>query len=171
MNILLLGYGKMGQMIDQLANQQGHTIVGKIDNSEELKAYDASQADVAIDFSQPDAAVGNIKWCIDHQIPVAVGTTGWLEQKAELDAYCADHDGTYLYASNFSIGVNLFFKLNEYLAKLMSTQDSYAVSTKEIHHTAKKDSPSGTSITLAEGILKHLKEKKNWVNQASENPE
>jgi len=170
MNILLLGYGKMGQMIDHLATKQGHQIVGKIDNSTELEDLDSSSADVAIDFSQPDAAVNNIKWCIDHNIPVAVGTTGWLEQKKSLDQYCESNKGTYLYASNFSIGVNLFFKLNESLAKIMAGQ-GYQISTKEVHHTAKKDSPSGTSITLAEGILKNNSEKKLWVNKPTTNKE
>ncbi|MFT6873438.1 MAG: 4-hydroxy-tetrahydrodipicolinate reductase, partial [Roseivirga sp.] len=152
MNILLLGYGKMGQLIDQLATEAGHQIVAKIniDNRQDLESIDSNSVDVAIDFSQPEAAVENIKWCIDHQIPVAVGTTGWLDKKNEVDAYCKLHDGTYLYASNFSIGVNLFFKLNEQLAQLMNSQARYTVKTKEIHHTHKLDAPSGTSITLAE---------------------
>jgi len=170
MRLLLLGYGKMGQLIDKLATAQGHKVVGKIniDNRNELEQLDAKSVDVAIDFSQPAAAVENIKWCIDHQIPVAVGTTGWLEQKDDVDQYCKENSGTYLYASNFSIGVNLFFKLNERLAQLMNEQDQYAISTKEIHHTQKLDAPSGTSITLAEGILKHIDRKSNWVNQETD---
>ncbi|WP_420386098.1 4-hydroxy-tetrahydrodipicolinate reductase [Roseivirga sp.] len=172
MKILLLGYGKMGQLIDQLATEKGHEIVGKIniDNRHELDSLDASQVDVAIEFSQPEAAVENIKWCLENQIPVAVGTTGWLDQKADIDSYCKDKGGTYLYASNYSIGVNIFFKLNEYLAQIMASQ-SYEVSTKEIHHTSKKDAPSGTSITLAEGILRHLKNKTKWVNQSTDRSE
>lgn len=172
MKILLLGYGKMGQLIDQLATEKGHEIVGKIniDNRHELDSLDASQVDVAIEFSQPEAAVENIKWCLEKQIPVAVGTTGWLELKSAIDSYCEDKGGTYLYASNYSIGVNIFFKLNEYLAQIMASQ-SYEVSTKEIHHTSKKDAPSGTSITLAEGILKHLKNKTKWVNQSTDRSE
>ncbi len=167
MNILLLGYGKMGQLIDQLATKAGHQIVAKIniDNREELDGLDFSQIDVAIDFSQPIAAVDNIKWCIDHDIPVAVGTTGWLDRRAEVDSYCHERGGTYLYASNFSIGVNLFFKLNKQLAKLMNTQKQYSVRTKEIHHTQKLDAPSGTSITIAEGIIEQLDDKTNWVNK------
>ncbi len=170
MNILLLGYGKMGQLIDQLATEAGHQIVAKIniDNRQDLESIDSNSVDVAIDFSQPEAAVENIKWCIDHQIPVAVGTTGWLDKKNEVDAYCKLHDGTYLYASNFSIGVNLFFKLNEQLAQLMNSQSQYTVKTKEIHHTHKLDAPSGTSITLAEGILKHLERKSDWVNHKAD---
>lgn len=170
MNILLLGYGKMGQLIDKLATEKGHTIVGRIniDNRNELDALDSSRVDVAIEFSQPEAAVENIKWCLERQIPVAVGTTGWLDKRAEINSFCEEKNGTYLFASNFSIGVNIFFKLNEYLAKMMADQD-YAVTTKEIHHTSKKDAPSGTSITLAEGILKHLTSKKSWVNHETNN--
>jgi len=169
MKILLLGYGKMGQLIDKLATAQGHSIVGKIsiDNLQDLDTIDKDQVDVAIDFSQPEAAVENIKWCIDRSIPVAVGTTGWLSQKAQVDAYCEKHNGTYLYASNFSIGVNIFFKLNEYLAKLMNGQ-AYDISTKEVHHTQKVDSPSGTSITIAEGIIRYTDAKDKWINGPSE---
>lgn len=172
MRILLLGYGKMGQLIEQMAQGQGHEIVGRIniDNREQLANFSKENADVAIDFSQPEAAVDNIKWCIDQQIPVAVGTTGWLEQKDAVDAYCREKNGTYLYASNFSIGVNIFFKLNERLAQLMNGQ-KYDISTKEIHHTQKLDAPSGTSITLAEGIVNNSEGKSKWVNEASTNPD
>jgi 4-hydroxy-tetrahydrodipicolinate reductase len=172
MNILLLGYGKMGQLIDELATAQGHHVVERIhvDNRELLETLDPKTIDVAIEFSQPEAAVENIKWCLQRQIPVAVGTTGWLDQKPEIDAYCSQHKGTYLFASNYSIGVNIFFRLNEYLAQLMASQ-AYEVSTKEIHHTSKKDAPSGTSITLAEGILKHLTQKKKWVNHSTNQPD
>lgn len=172
MNILLLGYGKMGQLIDKLASGQGYVIVGKIniDNRQELEQFDRNSVDVAIDFSQPEAAVENIKWCIDRKIPVAVGTTGWLGQKEEVDAYCQANDGTYLYASNFSIGVNIFFKLNEKLAQLMNGQ-GYKISTKEIHHTQKLDAPSGTAITLAEGIINNNQEKSKWVNETSSQKE
>lgn len=170
MKILLLGYGKMGQLIDRLATEAGHQIVAKIniDNRQVLDTLDKSLVDVAIDFSQPEAAIDNIKWCINHKIPVAVGTTGWLDQKSKVDTYCQNNHGTYLYASNFSIGVNLFFRLNEQLAKLMNSQKQYAVKTKEIHHTQKLDAPSGTSITIAEGILKHVDRKSNWVNSETE---
>lgn len=169
MRILLLGYGKMGQLIDQLATGQGHEIVGRIhiDNQNERDQFNRSNTDVAIDFSQPEAAVENIKWCIDHQIPVAVGTTGWLDQKEAVDTYCDQNNGTYLYASNFSIGVNIFFQLNEKLAQLMNGQ-GYQIKTKEIHHTQKLDAPSGTAITLAEGIINHIDEKNDWVNQESD---
>ncbi len=172
MKILLLGYGKMGQLIDQLATEAGHHIVAKINinNRQELDTLDTKSVDVAIEFSQPEAAFENIKWCIEHQIPVAVGTTGWLDKKDEIDALCESSNGTYLYASNFSIGVNLFFKLNEQLAKLMNRQNQYRVSTKEIHHTHKVDAPSGTSITIAEGILNNLDRKSEWVNHKTDSP-
>lgn len=172
MKILLLGYGKMGQLIDKLATAKGHEIVGKIniDNRNELDQFNSSNVDAAIEFSQPEAAVENIKWCLERQIPVAVGTTGWLDKRAEINSFCEENSGTYLFASNFSIGVNIFFKLNEYLAQMMADQD-YSVTTKEIHHTSKKDAPSGTSITLAEGILKHVTSKKSWVNQETDNAE
>ena len=172
MKILLLGYGKMGQLIDKLATAKGHEIVGKIniDNRNELDQFNSSNVDAAIEFSQPEAAVENIKWCLERQIPVAVGTTGWLDKRAEINSFCEENSGTYLFASNFSIGVNIFFKLNEYLAQMMADQD-YSVTTKEIHHTSKKDAPSGTSITLAEGILKHVTSKKSWVNQKTDNAE
>lgn len=172
MKILLLGYGKMGQLIDKLATAKGHEIVGKIniDNRNELDQFNSSNVDAAIEFSQPEAAVENIKWCLERQIPVAVGTTGWLDKRAEINSFCEENNGTYLFASNFSIGVNIFFKLNEYLAQMMADQD-YSITTKEIHHTSKKDAPSGTSITLAEGILKHVTSKKSWVNQETDNAE
>ena len=172
MNILLLGYGKMGQMIDKLATAKGHHIAAKInvDNQEALKELDTTQIDVAIDFSQPSAAVNNIKWCIDQQIPVAVGTTGWLDQKAEVDAYCLAKNGTYLYASNFSIGVNIFFKVNAFLARLMNSQSSYAVSMAEIHHTQKLDAPSGTAITLAEGVIEQVDRLSGWTEASEPQP-
>lgn len=172
MNILLLGYGKMGQLIDKLATEKGHRIVAKIniDNRHELDLLDASKVDVAIEFSQPEAAVENIKWCLEKRIPVAVGTTGWLDKRTEINTYCNEMNGTYLFASNYSIGVNIFFKLNEYLAKMMADQE-YAITTKEIHHTSKKDAPSGTSITLAEGILKNISSKKSWVNHETNKAE
>ncbi len=172
MNILLLGYGKMGQKIDALAQQKGHSIIGRIndENRKDLSDLTTDNIDVAIEFSQPDAAPDNIRWCFENGIPVAVGTTGWLDQKETLDKECKSSGGTYLYASNFSIGVNLFFKLNDYLAQLMQHQGQYDIFTKEIHHTAKKDAPSGTAITLAEGILKHFPYKTHWLNEKSKDP-
>jgi 4-hydroxy-tetrahydrodipicolinate reductase len=164
MKILLLGYGKMGKTIESLARERGHEIIGRIDNDNEPKdPFNKENTDVAIEFSQPDSAVKNIKWAIKEGIPVVSGTTGWLERKQEIESFCQDHNGTFFYASNFSIGVNLFFKLNTHLAKLMNAYDSYHVSLEETHHTEKKDAPSGTAITLAEGILEELDRKKTYV--------
>lgn len=167
MNILLLGYGKMGRAIEAIATNRGHHIIGKINehNLNDIKKFNGSNTDAAIEFSQPDAAFNNIKYCIENGIPVLSGTTGWLDKKPAIEELCKNNDGTFFYASNYSIGVNLFFKLNEQLAALMESFDEYNVDIEEIHHTEKKDSPSGTAITLAEGILKHIKSKKQWINK------
>lgn len=164
MNILLLGYGKMGQLIGQLSESRGHSIAGKIniDNRDELDSLDASTIDVAIEFSQPEAAVENIKWALERGIPIVSGTTGWLDQKPELEQLTLDKNGAFFYASNYSIGVNIFFKVNEFLAKLMNETSGYKSSVEEIHHTAKKDAPSGTAITLAEGIINNIEKLNNW---------
>jgi 4-hydroxy-tetrahydrodipicolinate reductase len=164
MNILLLGYGKMGQLIGQLSESRGHSIAGKIniDNLDELNSLDLASIDVAIEFSQPEAAVENIKWAIERGIPIVSGTTGWLDQKPEIEQLTLANNGAFFYASNYSIGVNIFFKVNEFLAKLMNETTGYKSAIEEIHHTAKKDAPSGTAITLAEGIIKNINELKNW---------
>ncbi|TXE12283.1 4-hydroxy-tetrahydrodipicolinate reductase [Algoriphagus aquimarinus] len=164
MNILLLGYGKMGQLIGQLSESRGHTIAAKIniDNRDELDSLDPATIDVAIEFSQPEAAVENIKWAIERGIPIVSGTTGWLDHKAEIERLTLDKNGAFFYASNYSIGVNIFFKVNEFLAKLMNETTGYKSSVEEIHHTAKKDAPSGTAITLAEGIIKNINVLNNW---------
>jgi len=163
MNILLLGYGKMGKAIETIALKRGHSIAGHIDTIEERNAFkDFNKTDVAIEFSQPEVAADNLKFCFDHSIPVVCGTTGWLEQKSVVDAYCLQKEGTLFQASNFSLGVNLFFQLNEYLAKMMDKYSEYNVSIDETHHTQKKDAPSGTAITLAEGLLKNLHQKNAW---------
>ncbi|MDG1277284.1 MAG: 4-hydroxy-tetrahydrodipicolinate reductase [Algoriphagus sp.] len=164
MKILLLGYGKMGQLIGAIAESRGHQIVGKIniDNTSDLEKLDSSLVDVAIEFSQPEAAVKNIKWSLEKGIPIVSGTTGWLDQKAELDSLTKTRNGTFFYASNYSIGVNIFFKVNQFLAKLMNETSGYQVAIEEIHHTAKKDAPSGTAITLAEGILDNIDSLNTW---------
>ncbi|MEY3565381.1 MAG: hypothetical protein RJA23_1551 [Bacteroidota bacterium] len=164
MNIALLGYGKMGKLIGELAEERGHHIAAKVDleNQELRNSLDAKNIDVAIEFSQPEAALENIRWAITNGIPVLSGTTGWLARLSEIEALTHQHQGTFFYASNFSIGVNVFFKVNELLAKLMNETSGYQVSVEEIHHTAKKDAPSGTAITLAEGILKHYAQLKAW---------
>jgi 4-hydroxy-tetrahydrodipicolinate reductase len=170
MKILILGYGKMGKIIEEIAEERGHTIAHKINinNTQALKFIDSSQIDVAIEFSQPDAAFNNISFCLNNNIPVVCGTTGWLNRKAEIDALCKEKNGSFFYASNFSLGVNLFFKLSEILAKMMDQHPNYTSKITEIHHTEKLDAPSGTAITLAEGLIDHLSSKKSWLNEPSE---
>lgn len=168
MKILLLGYGKMGKAIEKLALERGHEITGRID-SKNLGAISTSKADVAIEFSQPEAAFDNIKACIENNIPVVCGTTGWLDKKSEVNKLVEKHNGSFFYASNYSVGVNIFFKLNQQLAALMKSFNQYDVSIDETHHTEKKDAPSGTAITLAEGIIREgIKDK--WVGSPSEKP-
>jgi 4-hydroxy-tetrahydrodipicolinate reductase len=133
-----------------------------------LKFIDPNEIDVAIEFSQPDAAYENIMYCLNHNIPVVSGTTGWLDRKAEVNELCLKNNGTLFYASNFSPGVNLFFKINEILAKMMEQQTGYKSEITEVHHTEKLDSPSGTAITLAEGIIDNLSAKTEWVNEPSD---
>jgi len=171
MRILLIGYGKMGKTIETLALQRNHTVVGKVDPATGLSFDFNTPVDVAIEFTIPESAITNIRLCLDKNIPVLSGTTGWQSHKNEMDDYCRLKQGTFFYASNFSLGVNLFFKMNEQLARMMQGQHAYNVSIEEIHHTQKKDAPSGTAITLAAGILKHLKEKKQWVNHESKKAE
>ena len=149
MKIALLGYGRMGQTIEKIAIDRGHTIVAKIDKDNPDEAY---EADVAINFSIPTAAYENITSAINKKIPVVCGTTGWLDQLDEVESLCQQNEGAFLYASNFSLGVNLFFELNAKLAEMMQKQPLYTASIEEIHHTQKLDKPSGTAITLAEGI-------------------
>ncbi len=170
MKIALIGYGKMGKTIEKIAANRQHSISAKIDkdNQDELQSLNAKNTDVAIEFTQPETAFKNLKYCIDHKIPVVSGTTGWLEQKDELEKYCIAQQGSFFYASNYSIGVNLFFQLNQWLAKLMSEQPQYKVMLEEIHHTEKKDAPSGTALSLVEGILPHYPNKTGWVNEISE---
>lgn len=170
MKIALIGYGKMGKAIEGFALQRNHSIVAKVDHDSPSEITKLKDADVAIEFSQPDAVVNNLKACFDAKVPVVCGTTGWLESKSEIETYCQDRNGTFLYASNFSLGVNIFFKVNEILAKMMNQHAAYDVVIDEIHHTQKKDAPSGTAITLAEGILKNLSRKKNWVKGESDDP-
>tara|TARA_B110000114_G_scaffold77077_1_gene81607 strand:+ start:737 stop:1441 length:705 start_codon:yes stop_codon:yes gene_type:complete len=151
MKIALLGYGRMGKAIEQIAIERGHAIVAMVDKNE--NQGNLSEADVAINFSVPDAAVANIKAAMEKQIPVVCGTTGWLEHLKEVEDYCTQNKSAFIYASNFSVGVNLFFKLNKILAKLMHPHKSYTPQMKEIHHIHKLDAPSGTAITLAEGVF------------------
>ena len=164
MKIALLGYGKMGKEIEKIALQRGHEIVLKKTETSDFSGLE--QADVAIDFSIPTAAVENISTCLNNGIPVVSGTTGWLQNYDEMVTLCNEKQGAFIYGSNFSVGVNLFFELNSYLAKLMSKINEYQVSMEEIHHTQKLDAPSGTAISLAEGIIKETK----YNNWTLENP-
>ncbi|HVX26506.1 MAG TPA: 4-hydroxy-tetrahydrodipicolinate reductase [Parafilimonas sp.] len=170
MKIALIGYGKMGKAIEEIANKNGDEIVLKISSSnKDLFTIDnIKKADVAIEFTNPHSAVDNIKKCIDAGVPVVTGSTGWLKQFDEVVNYCKQKKGCFLYASNFSVGVNIFFEVNKILAGLMSKQKDYNVTIEEIHHTQKKDAPSGTAITIAEQILQRSISKKEWVNKATE---
>lgn len=160
MKIALLGYGKMGQVIERIALERGHEIVLKKD---EFNTYDGlSNADVAIDFSVPTAAVDNISASFNNNVPVVSGTTGWLDRYDEMIALCKEKNGGFISSSNFSLGVNLFFGLNEYLAKMMANIDGYNVTMEEIHHVHKLDAPSGTAISLAQGVIENSKYN-NWT--------
>jgi len=164
MKIALLGYGRMGKTIEQIALKRGHSIVLKIEDGSD---YDIKKADVAIDFSIPNAAFKNISTCLNNNVAVVSGTTGWLEDYEKAVALCKQQNGAFIYGSNFSLGVNIFFELNKKLANMMQSLDQYNVSMEEIHHMQKLDEPSGTAITLAEGIIENSP-KENWVLGASE---
>ncbi|EOR94231.1 Dihydrodipicolinate reductase [Arcticibacter svalbardensis MN12-7] len=166
MKIALLGYGKMGRIIEQFAQNRNHEIVLKIEeNSLHLLTKENLQkADVAIDFSTPHSVMQNINACFDAQLPIVVGTTGWYNQLQEVKDICIAGNNTLLYGSNFSIGVNIFFFVNKMLAKIMNPYSQYDVQVEEIHHIQKLDAPSGTAITIAEGILDGLNRKSEWIN-------
>ena len=170
MKILLIGYGKMGKTIEQTALAKGHTIVGKIDhtNAEELQNFNSGNTDAAIEFTHPEAAFGNISHCLKNGIPVVSGSTGWLDKFDDAKELCEQNKGAFFYASNYSVGVNLFFHFNEYIASKMQEYKEYKVAIREIHHLQKVDKPSGTGITAAEGILSSYKNLEGWV---ADNPE
>ncbi len=172
MKIALIGYGKMGKAIEEVALQKGHEIVLKIniDNTEDCTEENLKNADVAIEFTGPHSAVENLKMCLNAGLPVVCGSTGWLKDWAEIESLCKNKNGALVYASNYSVGVNLFFEVNKYLAQLMSAHNDYDVLMEEIHHTEKKDAPSGTAISLAEQVLDAISKKKQWVNNKSSNP-
>ncbi|MBL7737685.1 MAG: 4-hydroxy-tetrahydrodipicolinate reductase [Chitinophagaceae bacterium] len=172
MKIALIGYGKMGKAIEEIALQKGHEIVLKIDinNAGDFTKASLSKADVAIEFTSPHSAYNNVKQMMEWGTAVVCGSTGWTERLDEMNKLCKQYNAAFLYASNFSIGVNIFFELNKKLASLMAPHPSYKVSMEEIHHTQKKDAPSGTAITLAEQIMKQLPAKKKWVNEESTDP-
>ncbi len=169
MKIAMIGYGKMGKAIEEIALERGHTFALKIDinNLDAFTAANLQKCDVAIEFTSPHSAVENISKCLDAGIPVISGSTGWLAEWDSIKHKCEALNGSLIYASNFSVGVNVFFELNKKLAQLMHNQPTYHVSMEEIHHTQKKDAPSGTAITLAEQVMEHFPEKNKWVNNSN----
>lgn len=169
MKIALLGYGKMGKAIEALALNVGHEVVLKLgrENLGDLTVEKLQQAEVAIEFSRPDSAFGNIMFCLETGIPVVSGTTGWLKRLPEAKSYCEKHQGALMYASNFSVGVNLFFAINRQLAEMMNQQVDYDIEIEEIHHTQKLDAPSGTAISLVEDIIERVVRKDSWVNETA----
>lgn len=173
MKIALIGYGKMGKAIEEIALQKGHTVVLKVndENLQDLTEKNLRNADVAIEFTVPASAVDNVILCFKAGVPVVCGTTGWLDRKEEVLATCRKMHGTFLTTTNFSIGVNIFFEVNKQLARLMNEQDHYEVALEETHHIHKKDAPSGTAITLAEGVIDNMRRKEKWLNKESTLPQ
>lgn len=170
MKIALLGYGKMGHAIEEVAVKRGHEIVLRIndENLDDLTKENIRKAEVAIEFTNPQSAVENILFCLNENVAVVCGTTGWLDKLKMIEKKCKELNGSFLYASNFSVGVNIFFELNKKLAALLKSHQAYDVSIEEIHHTQKKDAPSGTAITLAEEIIEVSDKKNKWVNNDTE---
>lgn len=173
MNLALIGYGKMGRAIEEVALQKGHTIVLKIDvdNAHDLTRENLTKADAAIEFTGPHSAFDNVMKCLQFGTPVICGSTGWLEKWNDVRAYCVERNGALVYASNYSIGVNIFFEVNKRLAGLMAVHPSYNISLEETHHTQKKDAPSGTAVSLAEQIMEKIPRKKRWVNSPGADPQ
>jgi len=173
MKIALLGYGKMGKEIEKIALERDHQIVLKIDidNAQDLNIENLQKADVAIDFSIPDSAYNNIMKCFEASIPIVCGTTGWLDKFEEVTKYCKDHKKSFFYASNYSIGMNIFFRVNSYLAEMMNRFSNYEVEIEEIHHIHKLDAPSGTAISLADGIIEKIYRKEIWELDRQSKPE
>jgi 4-hydroxy-tetrahydrodipicolinate reductase len=173
MHIALIGYGKMGKAIEEIALKRGHEIVAALDlhNMHEFTKENISKADAVIEFTSPHSAYDNVKKCIEFGVPVVCGSTGWTEKLNELIELNTDKKGTFIYSSNYSVGVNIFFEINKRLATLMAPHAEYEVILEETHHTHKKDAPSGTAISLAEQVLDVVKRKKSWVNELSDSPE
>ena len=180
MKIALIGYGKMGKAIHELANEKNVKLDKKhydisliidVENRNSITKEDLQQVDVAIEFTSPHTAVENIKWCFDADIPVVVGSTGWTDNLTEINQYAIDNNKAFLFAPNFSIGVNIFFEVNRYLAQIMNNHDEYNILLEEIHHTEKKDAPSGTGLHAALDILKRIERKKDWINNETKNIE
>ncbi len=170
MKIALIGYGKMGKTLEQTALKRGHEVVLRLDVNNPEDFNRLHEADVAIEFTRPESAINNILKCFEQGVPVVCGTTGWLEKFNEVVTECSKTHGTFFYASNYSIGVNIFFEINRLLASMMNNYDMYDVKMEEIHHTQKLDAPSGTAITLAQGIIENIERKTKWVSN-SENME
>ena len=164
MNVAILGYGKMGHIVERVLRERGHGIAAVIDTEADWQTFaeDFRKADVAIDFSEPSAAVANMRRAFEAHVPVVVGTTGWHDRLDEVKALCAEHNGRLVYGANFSIGVNIFFKVNQLLAKLMDTQPRYTAAVEETHHIHKKDAPSGTAIHIAQDILREVETLQEW---------
>lgn len=162
MNIALIGYGKMGKVIEKIAKDRGHNIVSIIDKNDDISSIKVKDVDVAIEFSTPEAAFNNISTCIESNIPVVTGTTGWHDRYEEIVDLTKENNGSFIFASNFSIGVNLFFEMNKKMAKLLNSQSDFDVSIEETHHIHKLDEPSGTAITTANQIIENLDRKSNW---------
>ncbi len=173
MKIALIGYGKMGKEIEQILIARGHTIPLIIDlnNTNDLDAAHLQKVDVAIEFTTPSTAYGNVVKCLEEGVPVVCGTTAWLDKLPEVEQLCKEKNGAFFYASNYSIGVNIFFEINRRLAQLMNRFGEYDVTIEETHHTQKKDAPSGTAVTLAEGVLENLDRKQKWVCGTTTVPE
>ena len=167
MKVAIIGYGKMGHEIEQVLLQRGHSVALIIDqnNAGDLNAENLADIDVAIEFTTPDTAYTNVRTCIECGTPVVSGTTGWHDRLEELQSLCREKDSTMIWSSNYSLGVNITFRINRYLAELMNRFDAYNVSMEEIHHTQKKDAPSGTAISLANDILERVERKDKWVNE------
>ena len=172
MNVALIGYGKMGHEIERILVERGHQIVLIIDvnNTQDLNAEKLSEADVAIEFTTPGTAYGNVVTCLECGVPVVCGTTAWLDKLPQIEALCKVKNGVFFYASNYSVGVNIFFEINRRLAELMNAFPEYDVTVEEVHHTQKKDSPSGTAVTLAEDIVTRLDRKRRWVGETTTDP-
>lgn len=170
MKIALIGYGKMGKIIEEIAISRGHSIVAKSNRANPIDTIDFSEVDIAIEFTIPELAVGHIQHCVDQNTPVVVGTTAWNDQMPFVKEYVSKHNGSLLYASNFSIGVNIFFDINKRLAKLMSTHPEYHAKIEETHHLQKIDAPSGTAVTIANDILFQNENLSSWVHEKNKAP-
>lgn len=171
MNIALIGYGKMGKIIEGIAISRGHTIVGKSSSTEPIETLDFSDVEVAIEFTTPSFAVHHIEHCLEHSVPVVVGTTAWNEQLPYVETLVGQKDGALLHASNFSIGVNVFFDINKRLAKLMANYSDYQPSLEETHHVHKLDAPSGTAVTLANDMMFENEHLRSWKLGEGEKPQ